>query len=489
MLPFLFLLVLVHIAESQKIYNTVCDKIPNPCTTFPFPSSDPGVTFNVSNEGKAKFDHALGRAAEQTAGALWASRELLRRLEYFVEKAPSRTGASCNDTSVLDTCTQGKLLDAFGTGVPTSFHGAVGDNTPSHLRAILETLESGNLREQVNFAYAIIKNKYFDDVVSPLAAEAIRRGDDSKLLGLGLRPDTVLKRYADIQESAELAKKHPELKYSNTITSWSFPPFNSWTRFLFDGPNTTAYNSWAGCRPGSLWVNCSKEHLPSDCHEVPWVTNNASIYPVLSADEVAWECSSGGVTPCKLKWTVGARDWLHPLNFPLAFGSSQAHPGYVERAEKLGYRIVAGPSGTTDNIMTIAGYLNFTPEEMVLVRLACLAWMVPLDDHSFWEIMLGGAAHLGDVGRVEQRLEDLAQLYPQDVRVSSGGPMQDTVYLASDLWGHLKLELEADTELWEEMTSTSSAYLRKLIGKPDAQTSIPKNTKLLPGRKNRILSG
>eukprot|EP00854_Cymbomonas_tetramitiformis_P012805 gene12805-15134_t len=113
-------------------------------------------------------------------------------------------------------------------------------------------------REQVNFAYAIIKNKYFDDVVSPLAAEAIQRGDDSKLVGLGLRPDVVLKRYADIQESAALAKKHPELKYSNTITSWSFPPFNSWTRFLFDGPNTTASNSWAGCRPGSLWVNCSK---------------------------------------------------------------------------------------------------------------------------------------------------------------------------------------------------------------------------------------
>ncbi|KAK3237334.1 hypothetical protein CYMTET_52580, partial [Cymbomonas tetramitiformis] len=131
---------------------------------------------------------------------------------------------------------------------------------------------------------------------------------------------------------------------------------------------------------------------------------------------------------------------------------------------------------------------RFRKPEGLQVRLACLAWMVPLDDHSFWEIMLGGAAHLGELGRVEQRLEDLAQLFPQDIRVSSGGPMQDTVYLASDLWGHLKLELEANKELWEELTPTSSVYLRKLIGEPDAQMSIPKNIKLISGRKNRIFS-
>jgi hypothetical protein len=73
---------------------------------------------------------------------------------------------------------------------------------------------------------------------------------------------------------------------------------------------------------------------------------------------------------------------------------SQGVPGFLARAEKLGYRTVAAASGTTANVLQYGLMLNFTPDEMVLLRLTMAAWMLCTNDHSLFEIMLGAAPYM-----------------------------------------------------------------------------------------------
>lgn len=42
------------------------------------------------------------------------------------------------------------------------------------------------------------------------------------------------------------------------------------------------------------------------------------------------------------------------------------------------------PSGTTANLLQLGAMLRWSHEEMPLLRLVMLAWMLPTDDHSFY---------------------------------------------------------------------------------------------------------
>ena len=44
---------------------------------------------------------------------------------------------------------------------------------------------------------------------------------------------------------------------------------------------------------------------------------------------------------------------------------------------------MAAPSGTTANVLQYALMLGFTPDEMVLVRLALAAWMLCTGERAF----------------------------------------------------------------------------------------------------------
>ena len=69
--------------------------------------------------------------------------------------------------------------------------------------------------------------------------------------------------------------------------------------------------------------------------------------------------------------------------------SGEAVIGLNERARRLGYRSAAAASGTTANMLQLSKLLGFTsPDEMALIRLTMAAWMLPTDDHSFFEILL-----------------------------------------------------------------------------------------------------
>lgn len=98
--------------------------------------------------------------------------------------------------------------------------------------------------------------------------------------------------------------------------------------------------------------------LPSD---VQW--------PPLSEREQEFSVDNDG-----LKWVPGLRlIWYDQMS------------QYAEEARQLMVPVGGGRSGTTHSMLTAAKYLDIDLED---ARLACIGWMIPARDHTFYEIMI-----------------------------------------------------------------------------------------------------
>ena len=62
---------------------------------------------------------------------------------------------------------------------------------------------------------------------------------------------------------------------------------------------------------------------------------------------------------------------------------------------------MAGASGTAANLMLLAKLLGLTPAQLAELRTAMLAWMLPTDDHSWLEIMLGADSVVTAAERIQ----------------------------------------------------------------------------------------
>jgi hypothetical protein len=82
---------------------------------------------------------------------------------------------------------------------------------------------------------------------------------------------------------------------------------------------------------------------------------------------------------------------------------------------------VAGPSGTTANVLVLATLFGFTPSELAVLRLTMCAWMLVTDDHSFFEIMLGAQPHMPPELQIDVGLRDLGQLWPRTFAANTVG--------------------------------------------------------------------
>ena len=69
---------------------------------------------------------------------------------------------------------------------------------------------------------------------------------------------------------------------------------------------------------------------------------------------------------------------------------SDVNSGVSRRARSCWATALSGPSDVAQNLLQYATYLGFSADWLPLLRLA-LAWMLPTDDNSLWEIMLGGS--------------------------------------------------------------------------------------------------
>ena len=383
---------------------------------------------------KEAFEHQLGHALRTTEAVLHATLKFGETLyrSLIIPAGPSQREQA--------------LVNAF---VPTGHHafntgntGYVGNDTGR----IEPALRHGNIREVWALAYALTKTGFFDSSVDKLLDQPNGAEADRKLTSRGFHLASLKQRSMLIRQCRTAAAADSMLDSSQRVLDYAFPPFDSWVRFDFSASRLGGGGN--GKRLVSLW-NASREWVGG---HTTLMSNDLSIQPPLSAAELAYQCGGGGgggggthappPPPCRLGWAPGKLSWRLPTPRPFrTMGGSGliSIPGYLERAEALGYRAVAGPSGTTQNMLQYADFFNATRGGgwPPLLRLAMLAWMLPTDDHSFWEILLGAEPYMPDgfgISNTTRAIEHLSRLCPPGQSLKLPDPEQDVVFSCAVMW-------------------------------------------------------
>jgi hypothetical protein len=102
-------------------------------------------------------------------------------------------------------------------------------------------------------------------------------------------------------------------------------------------------------------------------------------YPPLSEREIEYMSLNNPTSATPLPWVTGAMMWS---------ASNQSDNLYANIAEKYGHVTVAGPSGTTNEVLAVCSMLK--PFDIDLSMLAHMAWMCNPPHHSPFEILMAG---------------------------------------------------------------------------------------------------
>ncbi|GAB5364324.1 hypothetical protein AAMO2058_000959800 [Amorphochlora amoebiformis] len=402
-----------------RICNTLQNKIP-PVTPAIF--THPTLESNLSAQDKEIFEHLVGNALRNTSAVKYVSHVFLQRITNAIVAGSKRINSSADP-----------LLQAFGNGGDQHNTGYVGPYRDAILHALSQ---DGNIREKFALVYVLIKNKYLDEVIDDIISTG-----DLPYLGKEMRLNVthVLHRWSQVNNTKNALD--PSLKYTNGIPNLEFESFKSWARFDFEGP--PPFN-WTGTR----------EDREGGCKETSLFSNSKSIHPPLSTYELKYQCNSSDPLPCKLKWYPGKLCY-NVIQTPFGKGV----PGYLQRAGALEYRVVAGPSGTTSNVLEIARLLGLSPEMTQLLRIAMVAWMVPTNDHSFFEILLGADSYLDSNQRLRMGFDDLGILMSDDITVDG------QTFYSHKLWetvGQWLFDTEEGIRLIPKMLPQAQDYLKSL---------------------------
>jgi len=429
-----------------------CDMLTASCNVvagkFPpialVPPSAATVTTGMDDDDAAAWERrVLGPALRTTPAALWATRAFGTRMGAFVIAAGGLNG-STPDEALAGAFITAKC-DAHNTGY-------VGPSLP----AIKRVLASGNIREVWGLAYVLTKSGYFSNILEALllqpgaTASSVAAAISAAAKDTVADSDAIATRWALVQQTAKL-NASGGLHYAEGVPDFGYEGFSSWVRLDFDATTIAYAPLWKGARA----------YKAAGCSEVALMSNDASLLPKLSADELAYQCN-GTTPPCKLHWYPGALCY-DVVDTPLTTASGASIKGYAARAAALGYRTAAAASGTTANMLQFASLLGFKGDELVAMRLAMQAWMLVTDDHSFFEIMLGAEPFLGDASEFNlvMGMSDLERLQPPGRTLVVSG----TSFPSTQLWQDAlapQLATAAGQAALAAMSPEAKAYVTKL---------------------------
>eukprot|EP00747_Dinoflagellata_sp_TGD_P020798 gnl/TRDRNA2_/TRDRNA2_128060_c0_seq1.p1 gnl/TRDRNA2_/TRDRNA2_128060_c0~~gnl/TRDRNA2_/TRDRNA2_128060_c0_seq1.p1 ORF type:complete len:417 (+),score=52.40 gnl/TRDRNA2_/TRDRNA2_128060_c0_seq1:491-1741(+) len=207
------------------------------------------------------------------------------------------------------------------------------------------------------------------------------------------------------------------------LAHFIFPSHESWVRFTFPGPDWKAARTWRGaCERRSLTIRMARHlepplseeeerRLMAICRQESEKAQGSSREDEKELRQEERQPSAVADKSCQVSWYPG--EGCYTL-------ATDDNP-FIEISKRLGWRIVAGPSGTTADVMTIAGYLGFKGYDFVMLRLAMLAWMLPAQDHSLFEILLAADPYMAGRKDYLQSLDikfddkELSRIWPQDL--------------------------------------------------------------------------
>jgi len=390
------------------------------------------VESGLANSTKATFEYGLANALAATRAVEWTVRQFGVRLHRMIS-----TICKLNQSSLDDG-----LLAAFEGG---SVHNA-GFVGPDATR-IAQALLTGNIREVFGLVYILAENQWLTHTL--LEGLGPRKWSDDTLVAMGLVPKAVRSRYFLVSSTLELA---PDLQY-NGVPTFLFASFDSWVRFDYAGPDETAHPP--------QWQPARVARKPS-CNEISWYSNSSWVEPPLSEAELQYQC--GERPSCKLRWYPGALCW-NLTNLPFSQSRAGTVPGYGPRAAAQGWRIVAGPSGTTATTLQLGRLLGLDPR---LVRLVMAAWMIRTGDHSLFEIMLGADPFMPHKDwSLNYTIADFGALMPDDIEQRDEYTGESIVFRRDEVWGAVVqdwLLSSADGQLvFDELSPSQSSYILSLL--------------------------
>ena len=440
--------------------STFANKHPPVTATVTPDISGLAATSSLDASSRRAFEHLLGHALGETSAVRWATQEFARRMGRFIIGGGALNGTSADDA----------LSSAFIT--PECNQANTGYVGP-HLPAIRAALAKGNIREVWGLMYVLTKTRYFTALMLALLSPRGGGGGSSGsppmpplatpsslAARFGMDAAAVSARWKLVEATRSLPSS--ELQYSQGMPNFEWEAFDSWVHFDFDSSSHSGRLQWKGAR----------RYRADGCRAAGMRTDDPSIEPPLSAAELAYQCgsphgssgsggSSGGdgergnsggdgergnsggdgergnsggdgkrgnsaggdrnstVQHCELKWHPGALCFDLPNASWVLPPSGERVPGLNERAALLGYRSAAAASGTTANMLQLATYLGLKGDELAILRAALLAWMLPSDDHSFFEILLGADRYVAPQLRMVMGLHDLGRLWPPNVTLST----------------------------------------------------------------------
>lgn len=451
-------------AVHSRDCSTFANKVPSVLTPV---APQTAVTAALNAASRRTFEHMLGNALRETPAVQWATRAFASRMTRFLVR-----GAALNGTSADAALTAAFISSACG---PRNT-GYVGPSLP----AIRIALASGNVRETWALMYVLTKTHFVTTLLNALLSTPAPGGSrvgataTPRSLGarFGMNAVELAARWELVQQTRSLSPTG--LRYAQGMPDFEYESFDSWVRFDFTSRT----------RDGRMQWRAARTHRESGCSAVAARTDDASLEPPLSTAELSYQCGALP-PPCKLQWQPGASCFDLP-NVSWELPSGQVLPGLRERVASAGYRAAAGASGTTANILQLALLLGFTSEELVVIRLAMLAWMLPTDDHSFIEILLGADAYVPLPYRSALGLRDFERMWPPQATLTTGGG----AFHGADVWSALarRFMTPAGRQLLAGMAPTARVHFSALLSAGSSRAGDREARKEMKHRRGRKLA-
>ncbi|CAE8600370.1 unnamed protein product [Polarella glacialis] len=317
--------------------------------------NSPSSEKNMRPSDRYRFEHQVAISLTKTTVQDQTTKEFARRLHNLIVAGGWLNGVAAPEA----------LTNAFGPKCSLQWQGFV-NNKSSTIETVL--LKNGNIREIWGLANCLINNL-------PVLEDIFMKANASFFEG-ALGAAAGARAFAVVQErKAQVlatASMPGNVKYTFGIPDFLWPTKNSWANF---GYGASLPQEVGG---GVLWVGARNY---TGCTETDLMTDSPDIFPPLSHREIEAQCE-GNAPPCKLQWLCAN------------YFNIVADSFYAERATRNGYRMVAGPSGTTANMFQLALSLGFTNDDLLAFRVVMTAWLVQLNDHSLIETILAAEAQM-----------------------------------------------------------------------------------------------
>jgi hypothetical protein len=289
-----------------------------------------------------------------------------------------------------------QLLTATGSAIDTGWAGRVGTSIAS-LEAVLSNPGGTGLRETFLFAGMFVEKVITPDVFSLPKQELTELCEKAKV-----GAEAIERHKAKADEAWQTAQAEGRIRATDT-------PAGHFSGMGYD-PRIQQQQGMRqpvapAARANSGWSQVSRQRFVEELGgsfspQEEELANGADYKAALARLTAEGKTGKEADEQARKEATKGSCPWWEGAK---AFEIKHEHP-MSQLAESLNMPTMAGVSGTTARTMRAAEMLNVGPPPNV--RMACLGALLPINAHSFFEVMQGAGLGMSQTGKVADYFVD-----------------------------------------------------------------------------------